>query len=185
MKNTITLLTISLLVFNSCQLFQPAKSANDRAYKEDSGEPVEKDNQNKNEEEVVKLPNKKNASLVNFVSSEKLDPLLKQSAKENKPVFVDFYATWCGPCKLMDKKVFTDAKFAAYLNDNFISYKVDADQWHGIQLTAEYDVKAIPTLLFLDSNGNVLSRKNGAAFQTELRGLGNQALEAFKDKNEN
>ena len=72
-----------------------------------------------------------------------------------------------------------------YLNENFINYKVDADEWNGIQLTAQYDVKVLPTLLFLDSSGKVLVRKKGAAFQTELYNLGDQAIEAFKDRSDN
>ncbi len=47
---------------------------------------------------------------------------------ENKFIFVDCYATWCGPCRLMDKNVFTNSEVANYLNNNFISVKVQMDK---------------------------------------------------------
>ena len=116
---------------------------------------------------------------VDFEKTKKYQSVLAKSIRQNKPVFIDFTAVWCAPCKLMDKKVFTDQKMITYLNDNFINYKVDADEEIGQQLTARYSVTAIPTLLFVNGNGDVLVRKEGAAFQTELRDLGNQALSHF------
>ena len=43
-------------------------------------------------------------------------------------MFIDAYATWCGPCKYMDKNVFSNAEVAAYYNKNFVSYKLDVDK---------------------------------------------------------
>lgn len=109
------------------------------------------------------------------MKSEKLMPVLEAAKAENKLVFVDFYTNWCLPCKLMDEDVFTDEEFAEYMNANFINYKVDAEKANGPNLALIYQVMAFPTLLFLDGDGKVLVRKVGAAYQTELRSMGEQA----------
>lgn len=76
----------------------------------------------------------------------------------------------------MDEDVFTDPQFGAYMNENFISLKINAEAGNGPNLAALFNVKAYPTLLFLDSNGRVQTKKEGAAYQTELREMGNEAL---------
>ena len=109
------------------------------------------------------------------MKSDKLMPVLEVAKSENKLVFVDFYTTWCLPCKLMDEDVFTDEEFGDYMNDNFINYKIDAEKGGGPDLALLYQVMVFPTLLFLDADGNVLVRKDGAAYQTELRSLASKA----------
>ena len=112
---------------------------------------------------------------VQFMKSDKLMPVLEVAKAENKLVFVDFYTTWCLPCKLMDEDVFTDEEFGDYMNDNFINYKIDAEKGGGPDLALLYQVMVFPTLLFLDADGNILVRKDGAAYQTELRNLASKA----------
>ena len=113
---------------------------------------------------------------VDFVNSDKLTPILEMAGNNDKLVFVDFYTTWCLPCKLMDEDVFTDKSVSALMNDNFISYKVNAEKDNGPNLALLYQVNVFPTLLFLDENGKVLVRKEGAAYQTELKSLAEEAM---------
>ena len=112
---------------------------------------------------------------VQFTNADKLMDVLEVAKASNKLVFVDFYTTWCLPCKLMDEDVFTDEEFATYMNDNFINFKVNAEKGNGANLALLYQIAAYPTLLFLDEEGNVLVQKVGAAYQTELRAMGNEA----------
>ncbi len=112
---------------------------------------------------------------VDFIHTDKLTVALERAKAENKMVFIDFYTSWCLPCKLMDEDVFTDKAFGDYMNQHFISVKIDAEQGNGPNLAALYEVKSYPTLLFVDLNGRVKSRKEGAAYQTELRRMGNEA----------
>lgn len=119
---------------------------------------------------------KTKSGLVKFVQSETLSDVLDDAARQNKLVFVDFYTTWCLPCKLMDQDVFTDKNVAKFLNDNFLSYKVNGEKGNGPNLAFVYQVQAYPTLLFMDAKGVVIEKKVGAAYQTELMEMGRRAL---------
>lgn len=115
-------------------------------------------------------------SKVHFTPSNSLFALLDRAEEEEKLVFVDVYTTWCLPCKLMDEQVFTDQKIADFLNENFISYKVDAEKNNGPNIAAVYEVNAYPTLLFMDGKGRVIVKKEGAAMQTEFMELAKRAI---------
>ena len=54
--------------------------------------------------------------------------ILTKAKVEHKPIFVDGYATWCEPCKEMDRNVYTSDKVAAFFNAHFISIKVQMDK---------------------------------------------------------
>lgn len=115
---------------------------------------------------------------VDFVKSDNLMSVLDMAASKEKLVFVDFYTTWCLPCKMMDEDVFPDKGISELMNDNFVSYKVDAEKGNGPNLAVLYQVVAYPTLLFLDEKGNVLVRKEGAAYHSELKILAEEAMAA-------
>ncbi len=117
-----------------------------------------------------------NAMLVNFLSNPSLDPILEQAKQSNKLVFIDFYATWCTPCKVMDKEVFTNKSTADFLNKNFVCYKVDGEKGNGNTLKLLYNIKAYPTLLFLDQNGNILTRNEGSMSGSDLKALAEKAI---------
>ena len=127
-------------------------------------------------EKTTKTKTKKNTTLVDFVESDRLRPLLERAGREGKLVFIDFYTDWCTPCKIMDENVFRDRSFTDYLNENFISYKVDAEKGNGTQLASIFGVQVYPTLLFVDKDGVVVERIDGSATQTKLRRAGNRAL---------
>ncbi|MFK8007924.1 MAG: thioredoxin family protein [Saprospiraceae bacterium] len=113
---------------------------------------------------------------VNFVKSATLSNVIDIAEKEGKLVFIDFYATWCAPCKMMDKDVFPDKNIAKFFNKNFISYKVDGEKGNGQNLAALYDVKAYPTLVWVDTKGRVMARTEGGTYHTELMELAESAL---------
>lgn len=80
----------------------------------------------------------------------------------------------------MDQDVFPDRRLGEFMNENFVSYKVNAEQGNGVNLAAIYNIEGYPTLLFLDAKGNVLERKLGAAYQREMYSLGESALSAVQ-----
>lgn len=81
------------------------------------------------------------------------------------PVYVDFFATWCGPCRAF-APIFEE--FAQEMGDKIKAYKVDVDQSQDI--AARYDVQTIPlTLLFQD--GRAAERVTGVKSKEELRAM--------------
>lgn len=56
-----------------------------------------------------------------------LDELQQLNEKEPRKVFIDIYATWCGPCKLMDKKTFADPDIVQYVNENYYAVKLNGE----------------------------------------------------------
>ncbi|MCM5662654.1 thioredoxin family protein [Galbibacter mesophilus] len=98
---------------------------------------------------------------VNFFEGKYKDALA-EAAKRNVPLFIDFYADWCAPCKMMDKKVYTDSELGAYFNENFVSVKVDVEEELNADLVKEHQIRSMPTLLFVDANEKVLSKVSGS-----------------------
>ena len=81
--------------------------------------------------------------------------VLEQAKKENKLIFMDCYTSWCGPCKMLAKDVFTDPDVAAFFNEKFVNAKVDMEKGEGPALKKQYGVNAFPTLLFLNGDGEL------------------------------
>ncbi|MCF8715586.1 thioredoxin family protein [Joostella atrarenae] len=87
---------------------------------------------------------------------------LAEAEKRDVPLFIDFYADWCAPCKMMDKNVYVDEKLGAFFNENFVSVKVDVENEINSQLVKENKITSMPTLMFVDANENALSKVSGS-----------------------
>ena len=85
----------------------------------------------------------------------------QQAQTTGKPMLVDVYAVWCGPCKKLDKAVFSDAEAGAYLNDNFVCLKVDGEKGEGPEMMEKFGIRGYPTVLVLDAQGNEIDRVVG------------------------
>ncbi len=96
--------------------------------------------------------------MVNQVNKEKFDELLKGE----KPVVCDFYATWCGPCKML-------APIMEKVSENFEEkaefIKVDTDE--NIELAARYGVMSIP-LVAVFKDGELKAKSLGYSTQAEM-----------------
>ena len=89
---------------------------------------------------------------------------LAAAKAEKKQVFIDFYTSWCGPCKMMMKNVFPLKEVGDYLNARFVCVKIDAEKGEGPELAKRYKVKAYPTFVAIDPDEEVLMTKEGGTF---------------------
>lgn len=100
---------------------------------------------------------------VNFQNLENssLKKVLKQAQKQDKVVFIDFRADWCIPCVHMEETTFQDANLTKFIAQNFIAFQVDVDFFDGMDIADKYEVSTYPTILILDSEGNLMKRLQG------------------------
>ncbi len=89
--------------------------------------------------------------------------ILAKAKAEDKLIFMDVYATWCGPCKQMSKNVFPLEKVGTYFNKGFVNAKFDAEKGEGITLAKRYKVTAYPTFLLINGDGELVGRLVGGA----------------------
>jgi len=86
---------------------------------------------------------------------------LQLAKSENKLIFLDVYATWCGPCRRLKANTFPDAAVGKFYNANFINVALDGEKGEGLELARKYNVRSYPSLLFIDANGEVVGRTTG------------------------
>lgn len=79
--------------------------------------------------------------------------------KKGKKIFMFFWAEWCKFCEMMEKETFTKPKVIQYLNDNFVSIKVNSDMEKA--LASRYLVRGLPTIWFLEKNGDQIGYQPG------------------------
>ncbi len=104
---------------------------------------------------------------------------LAQAAEEEKLIFVDAYAKWCGPCKRMSKNVFTQQSVGDYYNANFINMKIDMEEGLGLTFRQDYPVRAYPTLMFIDENGEIVRKSVGGKQEAAFIALGEDVVASY------
>lgn len=112
------------------------------------------------------------------------DELLQFAQAENKPIFVDAYAVWCGPCKRMASEVFTQSGVGDFFNGNFVNAKIDMEKGEGPGIRSKYGVTAYPTLLFLSPEGTLLHKAVGYQDADRLINNANIALRKTNEAKE-
>jgi len=114
---------------------------------------------------------------------------VKAKAKaENKSIFMDIYATWCGPCKRMDASVYPSEKVGLAMNPKFVSVKFQIDttkndnnlvkKWHAdvSRMIKEENLAGLPTYFFFSPDGKLINRGSGFMDEDALIQLSEQSL---------
>ncbi len=105
------------------------------------------------------------------------------ATEQRKLLFIDFYTSWCGPCKMMLKEVFPQQEVGDYFNAHFVCCKVNAEK-EGKMLAQKYKVGSYPTLLYLNETGEVVHKTVGSTSADGLLEEARKAL-AWKDSSGN
>lgn len=99
---------------------------------------------------------------------------------ENKHIFIDCFTTWCGPCKYMSANIFPLEEVGSFMNDKYISVKVQMDEtakdnedvkkWYADakMIGEKYSVRAYPTFLFFAPDGSIVDRQVGGGEAKEF-----------------
>ena len=101
---------------------------------------------------------------------------LAAAKKENKLIFLDIYATWCGPCKRLKSTTFSNSRVAKYFNEKFINVTLDGETGDGEILAEKYSITGYPSLFFINAEGNVIAKGDGYMDADELLQLGRSAV---------
>ena len=114
---------------------------------------------------------------IEFIHEKTFQEILDMAKAQNKLVFMDCYTSWCGPCKRLAAQVFPDPEVGEFFNSTFVNTKFDMEKGEGPTISAKYGIRAYPTLLWIDGNGNVVHKVVGGLDPQGLIQNGRKAVD--------
>ena len=98
---------------------------------------------------------------VRFLDSS-TDAVRKEAIAQDKLVFIDLYATWCGPCKAMERDVFSKKEVGDFMDEYFVAAKYDIDKPTRKALAGKHGIRSIHTYLVFNTEGDLLGKITGS-----------------------
>lgn len=110
------------------------------------------------------------------------DALRAEAMERGKLVFIDLYAEWCPPCRMMERQVFSRKDVGAFMERHFVAAKYDTELDTGRELMRRYGSGSIPLYLVFDTEGTLLGGLRGATdaetFMKHLQAIVDKAAAA-------
>jgi thioredoxin 1 len=102
---------------------------------------------------------------------------LEKAESEGKLIFLDAYASWCGPCKRMAATTFKNKEVGEFFNKYFVNFKMDMEKHKdGRRLSQKYRLTAYPTLYFIDASESIAHKSVGSLNNSQALSFGKEAL---------
>jgi thioredoxin-related protein len=111
---------------------------------------------------------KSQVQFIEVSTLQEMEAVQKQASDQMLMLFVDVYATWCGPCKMMDQQVYTDPAVADFMNAQFVNVRLDGECDYGMQYVAEQQLEGYPTMYIFSDEGERVSNIVGFTPAEEL-----------------
>ena len=90
------------------------------------------------------------------------DGVRRQTVEQNKLIFIDLFTTWCPPCQMMEREVFSRSDVGEFMASRFVCAKYDVDKTTGRELLKRYGNRRVPLYLIFNTEGELLGRIRGA-----------------------
>jgi thioredoxin 1 len=100
-----------------------------------------------------------------------LNEVQRIAALEGKLYFIDFYAAYCLPCKLMDETTFMNPELGDYVKANYVPLKLNINAFDAYEVRTKHEVNLLPTVMIFNSSGELLESYEGVLTASKLRGM--------------
>jgi thioredoxin-related protein len=117
---------------------------------------------------------------IEVTTLEEMREAQQRASDQQLMMYVDVYATWCGPCKLMDKEVYTDPEVAKYMNAQFVNVRLDGETEYGQIYASEQQLEGYPSMFIFSGEGEPVRKLIGFSSAEELVPILKSTVENYK-----